>query len=287
MRIGVVVTTYNGLRDLTECLTSIRTASDSDVFTVVVDNASRDSTAEVIRRDFPEVAVLRSEVNLGFGGGNNLGCQTLMNRGVDVLAMLNNDTVVEPDFFESLREVLQRYEGTVALAPKILNYYSPTILDSAGGRISLLRGIPVLRGYGQHDSSRYDMEERTSGISGPAIVITRSTVDEIGLLDPRFFLGTEDIDYSLRICRAGIPIVYAPSVRIRHKRWQSIVNKDTGIVTTQLGNFFGTRNSLILLGMYGNIVQRIGYAFTLLLLIMPWQALRSSGAMCQRHKVSS
>jgi len=275
MRIGIVVTTYNGLKNLTECLTSIQTASDPWVFTVVVDNGSRDNTSEIIKMNFPEITIIRSEVNLGFGGGNNLGCQTLIDRGVDVIVMLNNDVVMESDFFKCLREVVQRYKGPIAVAPKILNYYNPSILDSAGGRISLLRCTPIVRGYRERDYLRYDAEERTSSISGPAIIINRSTIDIIGFLNPRFFLGAEDIDYSLRIIKAGIPIIYAPSVRIHHKGSQSSINKKTGVVATQLDNFFGTRNSLILLGMHGNVPQRVGHAFVLFLVLMPWRALRS------------
>jgi hypothetical protein len=269
MKFGVVITNYNGLSNLLECLSSIASAEADELEIVVVDNGSTDGSCQLVRSKFPNTRLILNDANLGFGHGTNQGSELLLEAGADVLVMLNNDTVVGKDFFAHLERVLSRYPDAVAIAPKIRNYYHPEIIESAGGSVTIWKGAPKPRGYGRNDSAVFDEEMMTASISGPAIIVTRSLVERVGLLDPSYFLGAEDVEYSLRILTSGAHIIYAPTVQLSHKAHQSGMSASSGSLSIALGNFFCTRNSLKLLAANGTLFEKVEHAYYLLLAQLP------------------
>ena len=96
-KVGIVTVSYNGVADTVECLQSLRALTYPNYFTVLVDNASRDSSAEIVRAQFPDVTVIVNPQNTGFTGGNQTGVRVAIQRGADFLFLLNPDTTVAPD----------------------------------------------------------------------------------------------------------------------------------------------------------------------------------------------
>lgn len=273
MLFGVVIVNYNGVDDLLECLTSIVEAerpTRADIVVVVVDNASTDDSVPRVRKLFPQILVIECERNLGFGGGYNLGSRYVLGQGADVVIMLNSDVVVARTFFRNLEEVLEQEVGTHAISPKILRYYQPRTIESAGGRVSLIRAAPIPNGYGELDSTRFSIGGNTNALAGPAMIVTRELVEQVGLLDESFFFGTEDVDYSLRILRHGVRIMFAPSIQVFHKRARSIRSlQHEGSRVTQISVFFATRNSLLLLSKHGSLIEKVIHVCILLLFTYP------------------
>ena len=99
-QIGIVIVCYNGVADTVECLESLRKLTYTNFFTVVVDNASRDSTAEIVRAQFPEVTLIVNPQNTGFTGGNQTGVREVIQRGAEFIFLLNPDTIVAPDLLD-------------------------------------------------------------------------------------------------------------------------------------------------------------------------------------------
>jgi len=275
MKLGVVITNYNNLGDLRECIGSVLRADDStsECNVVVVDNASSDGSFEAIGKEFLQIKVLHTTRNLGFGGGNNLGARTLLDSGADVVVMLNNDTIVRKDFRLSIAKVAERHPGPLAICPKIRKFDNPNLIESCGFRVSMIRGAPMPRSYGELDDGRFDKEEEAFGISGPAIIVNRELINKVGLLDPSYFLYEEDTDYSLRIIKSGVRTIFAPSVVLFHKGRRSDKSKHVEYFASPLANFFCIRNSLALLAAHGSLYQKIGHAYFLLLISLPWRIL--------------
>jgi GT2 family glycosyltransferase len=122
-KIGIVLVNLNGYKDTAVCLRSLAKATYGNKVVIVVDNGSMDGSGARLREEFPDVVHLRSESNLGFTGGNNLGIAYALGNGCDHILLLNNDTIVTEGFLEPLVARLQSDEKIAAVSGKI--YYWP------------------------------------------------------------------------------------------------------------------------------------------------------------------
>jgi len=209
--VSVVVVNYRGAAYLAACLTALaeQTLPRHRYEVVVVENASTDGSARLIREQFPWVRLVESPVNLGFAAGNNLGVRQA--RGTWV-ALLNNDTVADPFWLE---ESLRQLRGpTAAAAAKLVYARDPTVLNSAG--LTLLRdGRGADRGFGQADLGQYERTDAVFAGCGAALILPRPPDGE-DLFDARYFLYYEDLELGWRRRRAGLATTYAPRSLVRH-----------------------------------------------------------------------
>ncbi len=211
--ISVIIVNYNGRHLLKDCLDSLREQTFRDFETLVVDNASSDGSVEFIEANYPDVRVIRNQKNLGYGGGNNAGIRESTGR---YIALLNNDTKVDPQWLQKLFEAAQKDRTIGMCASKILNYYQPGIIDNTG--LLIYRdGIGRGRGRLEKDAGQYDSGEEVFFPSGCAGLYKKEMFDEIGLLDEDFFLYVEDVDIGLRGRIAGWRCVYVPDALVYHK----------------------------------------------------------------------
>jgi GT2 family glycosyltransferase len=211
--ISVIVVNYNGLHHLQECLDSLRAQTFRDFEVIFVDNGSSDGSVEFVTNNFEEVKVIRNEKNLGYGGGNNIGIRSAEGK---YIAILNNDTKVDPGWLGMLFRAAEKDEGIGMCACKILNYYRPGIIDNTG--LLLYRdGVARGRGRLESDTGQYDSEEEVFFPSGCAGLYRKEMLNEIGPLDEDFFLYVEDVDIGLRARLAGWRCVYVPGAVVYHK----------------------------------------------------------------------
>ncbi len=211
--ISVIIVNYNGLSHLRECLDSLRVQTLRDFEVVLVDNASSDGSVEFVKENYPEVKIIKNQRNLGYGGGNNAGIRESKGR---YIALLNNDTKVDPQWLQKLFEAAEKDKKIGMCASKILNYYQPGIIDNTG--LLIYRdGIGRGRGRLEKDAGQYDSEEEVFSPSGCAGLYNKAMLDEIGLLDEDFFLYVEDVDIGLRGRIAGWRCVYVPDALVYHK----------------------------------------------------------------------
>ncbi len=211
--ISVIVVNYNGLPHLKECLDSLKAQTFRDFETIFVDNGSSDGSVEFVENNFAELKVIRTGKNLGYGGGNNAGIRDATGR---YIALLNNDTKVDPDWLRMLFVAAEKDEGIGMCASKILNYYRPGIIDNTG---LLIYRDGVARGRGRldRDTGQYDSEDEVFFPSGCAGLYRKDMLSEIGPLDEDFFLYVEDVDIGLRARLAGWRCVYVPRAVVYHK----------------------------------------------------------------------
>ncbi len=235
-KLSIVTVNYNGLKDTCALIESIPFNENMEV--IVVDNASKQDEANIIKKQFPQVKVVRSEKNLGFAGGNNLGIKEAKGK---YLFLINNDTVFKEFNVESL---INRFESSPQIGivcPKIRFTWGTNPIQYAG--YTPLSKITVRNqsiGFGEEDQSQYDTAHPTPYAHGAAMMIKREVIEKVGLMPEDYFLYYEEIDWSMMFTRSGYKIWYDPACTIYHKESQS-----TG-QGSPLRIYYITRNRLLL-----------------------------------------
>jgi GT2 family glycosyltransferase len=214
MKLSVVIVNWNGAIHLEECLDSLRrqtVAAETEV--VVVDNGSTDNSMEVLRRHDGFIHLIRNEENRGFAAATNQGILATKSEAV---AILNNDTVTEPQWLERLAKMMESAPDIGSCASKILSYYDRTVFDNAG-HVVFADGLTRGRGRLERDTGQYERVEEVFCASGCAALLRRSMLDDVGLLDESFFAYCEDADLGFRARLRGWRCVYVPDAVVFHK----------------------------------------------------------------------
>jgi N-acetylglucosaminyl-diphospho-decaprenol L-rhamnosyltransferase len=235
--LGIVILNWNTCDYLRRCLQTVQASQGEFQFTVVVvDNASTDGSAEMVRREFSSVKLIVSEVNGGYSYGNNLGLRLLgyENRGkvkADApryALLLNPDTEVPPTALHEMVRYMDAHPTIGAAGPKlILNDGSldkacrrgfPTPMTSLyhfSGLSKLFPNSPRFARYNMTYLSP-DQETEVDSVVGAYMQVRREAIAQVGLLDETFFMYGEDIDWAHRIKQAGWTIQYNPQVIVKH-----------------------------------------------------------------------
>lgn len=218
IRTVVILVNYNGLKDTEKCVESLLNTSIHPKI-VIVDNASREAGIENIEKIHPEITILYSRENLGFGRGNNLGIKwALINTQCEYVFILNNDTIVESNTLPVLEKTMHNHPNIGIVAPKIVMMGNPDILWYGGGDIDWWRGSARIPGYmGPTDSSIALTARKVTFASGCAMLVKRELFESIGGFDKRYFMYVEDVDFSLRALKNGWEIRYVPDSLVHHK----------------------------------------------------------------------
>jgi GT2 family glycosyltransferase len=209
-RTSVVVVAYNAGDFLRDCIASIY-STQPEVEVVLVDNASTDGMIGRAKEEFPEINVIRSARNAGFGAGNNLGVAHTQR---DFVIFLNPDTVVTGGWLEALACPLAEDPTVGLVTPKVLRRDQPDSVNVAGLNVHL-SGISMCRGLGLPGAALDEVAE-VAAISGVAFAARREVYEAIGGFDEDFFLYLEDVDLSLRTWLAGHRCLYVPEPVVLH-----------------------------------------------------------------------
>jgi GT2 family glycosyltransferase len=237
MRLVAVVLSWNGREDTLAALESLR-----GIDTVVVDNGSSDGSPEAVAERFPDVELIRAGVNLGFAGGNNVGIRRALDQGAEWVLLLNNDASVETGIVDALAAAAQARPDAGVLACKVL-FADADRLWYAGAGFDPYLGRSRHEGFGEPD--RPDNLRDTDRATGAAMAVSRAAIEAAGLLDEELFLYAEDLEWSLRIRKAGFPVVYVPAARVRHR-----VSAATGGAGSPTTTYYETRNMLAVVERY-------------------------------------
>jgi GT2 family glycosyltransferase len=217
-KIGIVIVTWNGKELTKDCLNSVLDCMYPNFQVTVVDNASEDGTVETLRQDFGNrIHLITNSRNLMFAGGNNVGIRHLLDQKVDWILLLNNDVEVDPGLLYALVLVGESDPNIGIVGPKIYFWEPRDLLWSAGGQISLYGTGSKHIGIRQPDQGQYDDIRDVDYVTGCALMIRRSLVEQIGLLDESYHMYNEDSDWCLRANQAGYRVVYAPEGKVWHK----------------------------------------------------------------------
>lgn len=242
--LSIITINYNGLADTCALIDTIP-FNDETLEVIVVDNASKNDEATLIENRYPQVTVIRSDRNLGFAGGNNLGIQAAHGK---YLFFINNDTLLQckkedvrsKRYFQPLIYRLESSPKIGMVCPKIRFAWDDNPIQFAG--YTPLSPITMRNrsiGFGKADHGQYDIAHTTPYAHGAAMMVKREVIEKAGLMPECFFLYYEELDWSMMIRRAGYDIWYEPSCTIYHKESQA-----TG-QNSPLKTYYITRNRLL------------------------------------------
>jgi GT2 family glycosyltransferase len=216
-RVSVIVVSWNSREFLSGCLASVEAQTYGDHETIVVDNASKDGSADLVERSFPRAVLIRNGVNAGFCAANNAALKRAT--GVFILC-LNPDAVLERDFLERALPAFAA-DRAVGMVAGMVHRFDGRTIDSAGQDLTRARRIKD-RGYGETDTGRYAESREVFSVCGAVALYRRSMIDAISedgdLFDETFFSFGEDMDVGWRARRAGWKALYVPSAGARHYR---------------------------------------------------------------------
>jgi GT2 family glycosyltransferase len=231
-RLSIVIVTFNSAKDIDACLASLAAARSSvEREIVVVDNASPDGTAAVVRARWPGVRVLDAGGNLGFAGGSNLGIRQTSG---ELVLLLNPDTAVRPDALDVLIATLDRRADAAVAGPRLVDArgraelsFGRMIGPFAELRQKLLvrghdRGLPLISSYIDR-LTRHARE--VDWISGACLLVRRADAEAVGLLDERYFMYAEDVDFCAAIRARGRTVLFAPAAEVVHLRGRSVSSR--------------------------------------------------------------
>lgn len=215
--VDVAVVAWNSWPALRESLPALLNQRYAPYRVVVVDNDSQDRTTKELTQNFPEIRLIRSDANRGYGAASNMGFATSRSRYV---AVLNPDACPEPGWLDALVAALEAHPEAALATSKVLLQSNPAKVNACGNTVHI-SGITTCRGL-MADEQLYRRVEETPAISGAAFLARREILDHIGGFDERFFMYLEDTELSLRARLAGHIVVLAPASRVAHD-WQLTV----------------------------------------------------------------
>ena len=230
-RLSIIIVTYNSRAHIDGCLESLvrhAPAVDHDIF--VVDNASPDGTAAFVREGWPAVRVIDAGGNLGFARANNIGFRQTFG---ELVLLLNPDTSVPAGAIDRLVSALDARADAAIAGPRLVDGAGRAEL-SFGSMISPLaelrqkvlvagndRHVPIVSGY-VDDVTRRARE--VDWVSGACLLVRRADADAVGLMDERYFIYTEDVDFCAAVRARGRKVIFTPDVEVVHLRGKSVAS---------------------------------------------------------------
>jgi len=265
-KVFVTILNYNGNRDTRECLQSLEqlTVTNFELNVVVVDNASKEKFTEDKKYQNFNLKIIRSELNLGFSGGQNLGIKFALENGADYVVILNNDVIVDKNLIVELLKTF-KIENCGIVSPKIYfakgrefhkDRYQQNELGKviwyAGGQMDWQNVIASHRGVDEVDKRQYEKAEQTDFTSGCCEMIKREVLEKVGVFDEGYFLYYEDNDLCQRTKAQNFKIYYQPEAMLWHLNAGS-----AGGSGSSLQDYYITRNRLLFGFRYSSLRTKV------------------------------
>lgn len=224
--VSIIVLNWNGLPYLSGCFGSLRKQMYRNFEVIMVDNGSSDGSVDYVREHFPEVRIIQNEQNLGFAAGNNVG---IRQANGDLIGLLNNDVEVAPTWLEELVRAIRSSERIAGVCGKVcaLGDWDRVIFT-----LTKIDPESAFAYWINQDSPPRPVDY----LAGNSLLVRRSVIEEVGLLDEAYFAYYEDTDWSARMIRAGYELLYVPTAVIAHK--------EMGTSSPDLHYYLMTRNRL-------------------------------------------
>src|SRR5437867_315104 len=219
MTVSIVIVSFNARSDLERCLESLHvTPPEASHEILVVDNRSTDGSAESARR-WPDVRVIEQELNVGFARATNTGIRASTGTA---LLLLNSDTLVPPGAIDRLLALLEAEPQVAVVGPRLVD-------GNGRAELSFGRMIGPLNEWRQKRIARSGLVESLTRkrhypdwVSGACLLVRRSDAEAVGLLDERYFMYAEDVDFCAAIRARGRQVLFTPDVEIVHQRGRSV-----------------------------------------------------------------
>ncbi len=266
--ISIIIVNYNTAQETKECLQSLQTlkTKEFEYNMLVVDNGSKQefNLPDNLKNDQTEV--IRTEANIGFTGGNNLGiAHSVKNYNPDYFLLLNSDTTVKSDFLYYLFRSLERNDQAGIASSKI--YFSPgqefhsnsysqqdrgQVIWYGGGAIDWANLVAFHRGVDEIDRGQFDHLSSSDFATGCSLLIKREVIEDVGILDKKYFLYLEDVDFSLRVKQLDYQILFCPQSVV----WHNNAGSSEG-AGSRIHQYYQTRNRLLFFIKYGSMRTKL------------------------------
>ena len=248
-KVSIIILNWNGLKDTIECLDSLKKIIYPNYEVIVVDNGSKGNDANVLEEKYKDyIGIIRNKENLGFAGGNNVGIRRAIKRGADFVLLLNNDTIVEPDFLDELVKIAEKDEKTAIIGSIIFDYYTEKIVFTNAKidrKLKMERKIDYLNS----DKDWWESE----GVSGASMMLKVEHLLKHSLfLDESLFLYCEESDLCGRTRRNGLKIVMAGRAKVYHKE-----GKSSGGAISPITVYYILRNRILLANKHLKLNNKI------------------------------
>lgn len=263
-RIAVILLNWNTCDDTIECINSLKNGSISPELIIVVDNNSSDDSVEILRSKFKDIIVLANDQNLGFAEGNNVGINYAIHLGYDFLWILNNDTIIDSNCLEYLRDSYCSYDELTAMTCSIYHYDKPDKLWYGGGQLRRMSFSAS-----QNTSNIDCPSANVDFVSGCCIFASVELFNTIGTFDANFFAYHEDLDLSLRIKKHGGKLIFLKKASILHKvssSFNKTRHSETKGTSSPFVIYLTVRNKFYIIRKHSENAIHFSYAFTLHLL---------------------
>jgi GT2 family glycosyltransferase len=218
-RVSVVTLNWNTLDDTIECVESLQKVTYPNFEVIVVDNGSDGNEGQILAERFEGfIRLIQNDMNYGFAKGCNIGMADALERGTDHCLLLNNDTVVAPDFLDKMMEVALSDDKIGITGGKIYTYSDPDRIWFAGGLVKVGNETIDFR-QAPKDEGQFEEVVECGWIIGCLMLISREVLETVGMFDEKYFFGGEDLDLCMKAEKQGYRIVWAPHSKIWHKEF--------------------------------------------------------------------
>lgn len=261
--VSIITVNFNHSEVTDEFLDAFyRTNNYAAIELIVVDNGSALNPVPQWKLKYPNVIFIRSEQNLGFAAGNNVG---IAHAKGEYIFLVNNDTEFTTGIIHSLVEVFDTYPNTGIVSPKIRYFQSPDILQYAGyTEMNYYTARNACIGQYEIDHGQYDDLTGITGFPhGAAMMVSRNVIEKVGLMFENYFLYFEEMDWAARIKKAGFDVRLNMQALIYHKESVSVGQKSA------LKEYFMCRNRILFERRNANGFQQIVFYFHFLFLVVP------------------
>lgn len=238
-----VILNTNRKVDTLEALQSLSESTYPEQKIIVLDNASTDGSIAAIQQSYPDVEVIELAQNLGYAGNNNVGIRAALEAGAEWVLVLNEDTVLAPDCLEQMVKLGEQDPQIGIVGPMVYHFNEPQIIQSAGGKMTP-GWVSVHLSQNELDSGQYPDPHEVDWISGCAIMVRKAVIEQVGMIDARFFYYWEETEWCLRAREAGWKIFHHPQAHLWHKGVQRDYSPGPNVT------YYSTRNRLLMLSAH-------------------------------------
>jgi GT2 family glycosyltransferase len=238
-KVSIIILNFNSFQDTIECVKSIEKIDYVNYEVIIIDNNSKDGSYETLRRHFPQHILIKSDMNLGYANGNNIGIKYALDNNADYICVLNNDVEVESDFLTFIIEKMERDDEIGIAGPCICEYYDKDTIQAMGANINLFTGLAQAKykGYSYGNMKKEAIE--VDYLGGACFVARARVIKKIGAIPENYFLFFEETEFCLRAKQNGFKLLCLRDSRVYHKR-SATISKYSG-----LSYYFLNRNRII------------------------------------------
>jgi len=215
--IGIIILSYQRYETTERLVSQLVNFKWENISIILVDNNSFDKAGKRIKEKFEKIHLIQLEENRGFCGGNNAGIEYCINNNIPYTLILNDDTILAPDFHKKLVDKIAVIPDSIfAIIGKIFCNDENNTVWYAGGKLSYIQGIGKHYGHFLPDSSDYNTPKQVNYLTGCMIFSPTELYSQVGNLKNEIFAYLDDTEFSMRLKKAGIKIYYEPSIVLYH-----------------------------------------------------------------------